>query len=121
MATAPPTRPAGDAGQPGRRRVYVDGVELSLDLDDFTAVEALAVRKATGGIPLAAFLNAAVDLDTIGVLWWLHRRRDVPTLTLDAALGELPGYAEFDERVKIVEPGADGPDEALEDAADPFS
>lgn len=100
MATAP----TPSAGKRKALKLTVHGIEYVLHFSDLNPVDAVDVRKATG-IPLSALiLDEQPDLDSIGVLYWLARRKggDRKVTFVDAA-SEITYDAVFAGAVSIAE------------------
>jgi hypothetical protein len=89
----------------------------SLHPNNIPLRDAAAVRKATGGLPVRAFLGDEdrIDGDSIKVLWWLARRADgEPDLTLDELEAGWPDDLTGDDLEVIVDDGEDDEDDSPE-------
>jgi hypothetical protein len=99
----------------------IDGQKYSLDLNDFTGLEARDFRRAVGVSMLrAAELVGSGDLDTLemfGAVKWLVDRRDNPELTYEAVLEKL-SYRSLTEEAAAEDPPTQG---ALSGAPSPPS
>lgn len=110
MATAP---------IPGRRDgkpplvISVGGIDYPLRFEDLNPVDAADVRRATG-LSLSQVLDAEPDLDTVGILYWLARRKGGDRkATFEACAQEITYDAVFSGKVTIAEVV---PDELEDDA-----
>jgi hypothetical protein len=87
-------RPKPKDEQPFEARITVDGKRYVFSVDDASADDAGALRRATG-LSLRGLLNAAMedlDIDVVAALVWLVRRRDEPHLRYEAVAKEI-GYS----------------------------
>lgn len=78
--------------------IVVDGVKYPLRLDEFSAKDAGALRKACGLSirGCIAALQTDPDLDIIAALVWLSRRQQGETVSYDEVAEELGYDSEVD-------------------------
>jgi hypothetical protein len=98
-------------------RVTVNGETKSLHINNLPFGELAAVRKTSGGLPLAAFWggpDTVIDTDSLKVLWWLARRADgeprLPMSAVDADWDEVVNTGDFDVKYDDGAPEEDDPE-----------
>ncbi len=80
-------------------RMIVDGVTYTLRVDEISALDAAALRRATGS-SFAGVMRAAqedADIDVVAALVWLARRQNGEEhLTFEAVAAELDYSTDLD-------------------------
>ena len=130
MATAPrpgvTTRNNAAAAQAKVVTITFMGETKTVTPGNIKLRDSAAIRKATGGLPVRAFLpteDDLVDLDSFKVLWWLARRNDgEPDLTIEEFEKSWPDTFDPESDLSMsVEDGLDVLEEEGWDAASPQS
>lgn len=90
-------------------RMTVDGTTHNLRVNEISALDAAALRRATG-MSFAAVMRAAqddADIDVVAALIWLARRQNGEEhLTYETVAADLDYGAELDfEEAKDTDPG----------------